>query len=183
MLFRRLPIPLGGLSSRRCAAKGKRTVGALTARAGVSQPVRLQTSRRPEAGWIACATGHEGRHTYYSAQLGALARWSTGRVRWPVLADRFDDLEDLLKGWTNERNVSETRSVVSRREIAHPPGEDLARAHPTGVHLMRSADEERLQSCRWGTVSTCARVGWRVGLRGPVVGAEQKTELRLEFAP
>lgn len=41
---------------------------------------------------------HEGRHTYYSAQLGALAPlvdWT--REMAGFWQSRFDDLEDLLK--------------------------------------------------------------------------------------
>ena len=48
---------------------------------------------------------HEGRQTHYSAQLGALA----GLIDWTsqmagFWQSRFDDLEDLLKRWTNDRN-------------------------------------------------------------------------------
>ena len=68
----RSPIPPGGRSSSGCAASGEQTVGALTARAGVSQPaVSKHLGVLKQAGLV--RDRHEGRQTHYSAQLGALA--------------------------------------------------------------------------------------------------------------
>jgi len=72
-------------------------VAALTARAGVSQPVVSKHLRiLGKAGLV--QGRHEGRHTHYAAQIRALAPlidW-TNKIAgfWE---SRFDDLEDLLK--------------------------------------------------------------------------------------
>ena len=93
----RSPIRLGGLSSSDCAAKESKTVGALTARAGVSQPaVSKHLGVLKQAGLV--RDRHEGRQTHYSAQLGALAPlidWTSQMAGF--WQSRFDQLEDLLK--------------------------------------------------------------------------------------
>jgi DNA-binding transcriptional ArsR family regulator len=76
---------------------GEKTVGALTARAGISQPaVSKHLAMLKKAGLV--RDRQDGRQTHYSAQVSALAPlidW-TGRMTgfWHK---RFDDLEDLLK--------------------------------------------------------------------------------------
>ena len=96
-LFRTLSDPTRRAIFERLCREGEKTVGALTARAGVSQPVvsqhlgiLKQTSLvrdRPD-----------GRQTHYSAQLSALAPlidWTSRMTGfWEA---KFDDLEDLLK--------------------------------------------------------------------------------------
>ncbi len=81
----------------RLCREGEQTVGALTARAGVSQPaVSKHLGVLKQAGLV--RDRHEGRRTHYRAQLAALAPlidW-TGQMAgfWQ---SRFDHLEDLLK--------------------------------------------------------------------------------------
>ncbi len=79
------------------AAKVIRSVGALTARAGVSQPaVSKHLGVLKQAGLV--RDRHEGRQTHYSAQLGALAPlidWTSRMAGF--WQSRFDRLEDLLK--------------------------------------------------------------------------------------
>jgi DNA-binding transcriptional ArsR family regulator len=97
VLFRTLADPTRRALFERLCREGEKTVGDLTARAGVSQPVvskHLGILR--EAGLV--RGRQEGRCTHYSAQLAALAPlidW-TGRMAgfWE---SRFDQLEDLLK--------------------------------------------------------------------------------------
>ncbi|GEC37920.1 transcriptional regulator [Sinorhizobium meliloti] len=97
MLFRTLADPTRRALFERLCREGERTVGALTARAGVSQPVvSKHLGVLKQAGLV--RDRHEGRHTYYSAQLGALAPlvdWT--REMAGFWQSRFDDLEDLLK--------------------------------------------------------------------------------------
>ena len=97
ILFRSLADPTRRAIFERLCRGGEQTVGALTARAGVSQPAvskhlgvlkqaRLVRDRR------------QGRQTNYSAQLGALAPlidWTSQMARF--WQSRFDHLEDLLK--------------------------------------------------------------------------------------
>ena len=97
MLFRTLADPTRrGLFERLCR-EGETTVGALTAQAGVSQPVvskHLSVLKR--AGLV--RDRHEGRQTHYSAQLDALAPlvdWTSRMAGF--WQSRFDRLEDLLK--------------------------------------------------------------------------------------
>jgi len=97
VLFRTLSDPTRrGLFERLCR-EGEKTVAALTARAGVSQPaVSKHLAVLKQAGLV--RDRHEGRQTHYSAQPGALAPlidW-TGQMTgfWQ---SRFDRLEDLLK--------------------------------------------------------------------------------------
>ncbi len=96
-LFKTLADPTRRAIFERLCREGEKTVGALTARAGVSQPV---VSRHlgvlKLAGLV--RDRHQGRQTHYSAQLGALAPlidWTTQMTGfWQA---RFDDLENLLK--------------------------------------------------------------------------------------
>jgi DNA-binding transcriptional ArsR family regulator len=81
----------------RLCRDGEQTVGALTARAGVSQPaVSKHLGILKQAGLV--RDRHEGRQTHYSAQLGALAPlidWASQMAGF--WQRRFDHLEDLLK--------------------------------------------------------------------------------------
>jgi DNA-binding transcriptional ArsR family regulator len=96
-LFRTLADPTRRALFERLCREGETTVGALTAQAGVSQPV---VSRHlgvlKQAGLV--KDRHEGRQTHYSAQLSALAPlvdWTTEMgAFWD---NRLDHLEDLLK--------------------------------------------------------------------------------------
>ena len=76
---------------------GEQTVGTLTAQAGISQPaVSKHLGVLKHAGLV--RDRHEGRQTYYSAQLGALAQlidWTSQMAGF--WQRKFDDLEDLLK--------------------------------------------------------------------------------------
>src|SRR5271163_2122916 len=81
----------------RLCREGEQTVGALTARAGVSQPaVSKHLGVLKQAGLV--RDRHEGRQTHYSAAPQALAPlvdWmSFYAAFWQ---SRFDHLEDLLK--------------------------------------------------------------------------------------
>jgi DNA-binding transcriptional ArsR family regulator len=97
VLFRTLADPTRRAIFERLCREGEKTVGALTARAGVSQPVvSKHLGVLKEAGLV--RGRHQGRETHYSAQLSALSPlidW-TGKMAgfWE---GRFDDLEDLLK--------------------------------------------------------------------------------------
>ena len=97
VLFRTLADPTRRAIFERLCREGEQTVGALTARAGVSQPaVSKHLGVLKQAGLV--RERPAGRQTHYSAQLGALAPlidW-TGEMAgfWHK---RFDDLEDLLK--------------------------------------------------------------------------------------
>ena len=85
-----------GIFERLCR-EGEKTVGAITARAGVSQPVvskHLGVLKR--AGLV--RDRHEGRLTHYSAQLAGLSPlidWTSEMAGF--WKSRFDSLEDLLK--------------------------------------------------------------------------------------
>ncbi|CAN5675336.1 metalloregulator ArsR/SmtB family transcription factor [soil metagenome] len=97
VLFRTLADPTRRALFERLCREGEQTVGALTAKAGVSQPAvskHLGVLRR--AGLV--SDRHEGRQTHYSAQLDALApltEWTSQMSGF--WNGRFDDLEDLLK--------------------------------------------------------------------------------------
>jgi DNA-binding transcriptional ArsR family regulator len=97
MLFRSLADPTRRAIFERLCREGEQTVGALTAKSGVSQPaVSKHLGVLKQAGLV--RDRHEGRQTHYTAQLGALAPlidW-TGQMTgfWEK---RFDQLEDLLK--------------------------------------------------------------------------------------
>ena len=96
-LFRTLADPTRRALFERLCREGEKTVGALTAQAGVSQPVvSKHLGLLKQAGLV--RDRHEGRQTHYSAQLGALAPlvdWTGQMARfWEA---RFDDLENLLR--------------------------------------------------------------------------------------
>ena len=96
-IFRTLADPTRRAIFERLCREGEKTVGDLTARAGVSQPVvSKHLGLLREAGLV--EGRHEGRQTHYSARLGALAPlvdWT--REMTSFWESRIDDLEDLLK--------------------------------------------------------------------------------------
>src|ERR1700729_2582109 len=96
-LFRTLADPTRRAIFERLCRDGKQTVGALTARAKVSQPaVSKHLLVLKQAGLV--RDRHEGRQTHYSAQLRALAPlldWTSQMTGF--WQNRFDDLEGLLK--------------------------------------------------------------------------------------
>lgn len=97
VLFRTLADPTRRALFERLCQEGEQTVGALTARAGVSQPaVSKHLSALKLAGLV--RDRHEGRETRYAAQLSALAPlldWTKQMTGF--WEKRFDALEDLLK--------------------------------------------------------------------------------------
>ena len=97
LLFRTLADPTRRALFERLCREGEKTVGALTARAGVSQPVvSKHLGMLKQAGLV--RDRHEGRQTHYSAQPKALAPlvdWTSEMAGF--WERRFDDLEDLLK--------------------------------------------------------------------------------------
>ena len=97
MLFRTLADPTRRAIFERLCREGEKTVGALTARAGVSQPVvSKHLGVLKQAGLV--RGRHEGRETHYSAQLRALAPlidWTSKMAGF--WESRFDQLENLLK--------------------------------------------------------------------------------------
>lgn len=96
-LFRTLADPTRrGIFEQLCR-EGEQTVGALTVRAGVSQPaVSKHLGVLKQAGLV--RDRPDGRLTHYSARPGALAPlidWSSRMTGfWEA---KFDDLEDLMK--------------------------------------------------------------------------------------
>jgi DNA-binding transcriptional ArsR family regulator len=97
VLFRTLADPTRRAIFERLCRDGEQTVGALTARAGVSQPaVSKHLAVLKQAGLV--RDRHEGRHAHYSAQLDALTPltdWASQMAGfWET---RLDHLEDLLK--------------------------------------------------------------------------------------
>ncbi|HWM46633.1 MAG TPA: metalloregulator ArsR/SmtB family transcription factor [Xanthobacteraceae bacterium] len=97
VLFKTLADPTRrGIFERLCR-EGEQTVGALTARAKISQPaVSKHLAVLKQAGLV--RDRHEGRQTHYSAQVGALAPlidWTSQMASF--WQSRFDDLEDLLR--------------------------------------------------------------------------------------
>ena len=96
MLFRTLADPTRRALFERLCREGETTVGALTARAGISQPAVSKHLRvLKQAGLV--HDRHQGRQTHYSAQAGALAPlldWSKEMTGF--WQNRFDHLEDLL---------------------------------------------------------------------------------------
>ena len=96
-LFRTLADPTRRAIFERLCREGEKTVGALTARAKVSQPaVSKHLAVLKQAGLV--RDRHEGRQTHYSAQLSALAPLIDWTSRMAGFWERrFDDLEDLLK--------------------------------------------------------------------------------------
>jgi DNA-binding transcriptional ArsR family regulator len=97
VLFRTLADPTRRVLFERLCREGEQTVGALTARAGISQPaVSKHLAALKRAGLV--RDRHEGRQTHYSAEGAALAPlidWA--REMTGFWQGRFDDLEDLLK--------------------------------------------------------------------------------------
>jgi DNA-binding transcriptional ArsR family regulator len=97
MLFRTLADPTRRAIFERLCRYGEQTVGALTARAGISQPaVSKHLGVLKRAGLV--RHRHEGRQTHYRAQLRALAPlidWTSQMAGF--WQDKFDNLEDLLK--------------------------------------------------------------------------------------
>jgi DNA-binding transcriptional ArsR family regulator len=96
-LFKALADPTRRALFERLCRQGEQTVGALTARAGVSQPaVSKHLAVLKQAGLV--QDRHEGRQTHYSAQLTALAPlvdWTTQLAAF--WEGRLDHLEDLLR--------------------------------------------------------------------------------------
>lgn len=110
MLFRALADPTRRALFERLCREGEQTVGALTARAGVSQPaVSKHLVILRQAGLV--RDRHEGRQTHYSAQLGALAplidwtsqmagfRLASGRIRGRPSGAPTPDGSSSLPGW------------------------------------------------------------------------------------
>src|SRR6202167_5924691 len=97
MLFRTLADPTRRTIFERLCREGEKTVAALTARAGVSQPaVSKHLGLLKQAGLV--RDRRQGRETHYSAELAALAPlidWTTRLSGF--WQSRFDDLEDLLE--------------------------------------------------------------------------------------
>ena len=96
-LFRTLADPTRRAIFERLCREGEQTVGALTARAKISQPaVSKHLGILKRAGLVRDRA--EGRQTHYSARLGALAPlldWTSQMTGY--WQGRFDRLEDLLK--------------------------------------------------------------------------------------
>jgi len=96
-LFRSLADPTRRALFERLCREGEQTVGALTAGAGVSQPVvSRHLSVLRQAGLV--RERHAGRHSHYSAQLGGLGPlvdWTSRMTGF--WESRLDHLEDLLK--------------------------------------------------------------------------------------
>lgn len=97
LLFRTLSDPTRRAIFERLCREGEKTVTALTARAGVSQPVvSRHLALLKQAGLV--SDRHAGRQTHYSARIDALAPlvgWT--RDMTAFWESRFDHLEDLLK--------------------------------------------------------------------------------------
>ncbi|TGX52198.1 transcriptional regulator [Sphingomonas gei] len=97
LLFKTLADPTRRALFERLCREGEQTVGALTARAGVSQPaVSKHLGVLRDAGLV--SDRHAGRQTHYRALPGALAPlvdWTSQMAGF--WERRFDDLEDLLK--------------------------------------------------------------------------------------
>lgn len=96
-LFKTLADPTRRAIFERLCTKGEQTVAALTAVAGVSQPVvSKHLGQLKKAGLV--SGRHAGRETHYSAQPEALAPlldWTSEMAGF--WESRFDDLESLLK--------------------------------------------------------------------------------------
>jgi len=97
IIFRTLADPTRRAIFEQLCREGEKTVGALTARAGISQPaVSKHLGVLKQAGLVRDRPA--GRQTHYTAQLGALAPlvdWTRDMAGF--WQRRFDDLEDLLK--------------------------------------------------------------------------------------
>ena len=97
ILFKTLADPTRRAIFERLCRGGEQTVGALTAKAGISQPaVSKHLGVLKQAGLV--RDRHEGRQTHYSAQpraLTPLLDWTSCMAGF--WEKRFDDLESLLK--------------------------------------------------------------------------------------
>jgi DNA-binding transcriptional ArsR family regulator len=97
VLFHTLSDPTRRAIFERLCCEGEQTVGAITARAKISQPaVSKHLGQLKKAGLV--RDRHEGRQTHYSAQLKALAPlidWTSKMTGF--WESKFDQLEDLLK--------------------------------------------------------------------------------------
>jgi DNA-binding transcriptional ArsR family regulator len=97
IVFRSLADPTRRAIFERLCRGGEQTVGALTAQAGVSQPVvSKHLGLLKQAGLV--RDRHEGRNTHYSAEPRALAPlldWT--REMTGFWERRIDALEDLVK--------------------------------------------------------------------------------------
>src|SRR5688572_11277009 len=97
ILFRTLADPTRRALFERLCREREKTVGALTARARVSQPVvSKHLGVLKQAGLV--RGRHQGRETHYSADPGALSPlvdWTSEMSGF--WQSRFDGLEDLLK--------------------------------------------------------------------------------------
>lgn len=97
VLFRTLADPTRRAIFERLCREGDQTVGALTARAGVSQPaVSKHLGVLKRAGLV--RDRHEGRQTHYSARheaLAPLADWTSEMTGF--WHGKFDELEELLE--------------------------------------------------------------------------------------
>lgn len=97
LLFKSLSDPTRRAIFEHLCQEGEQTVGALTARARISQPaVSKHLAVLKQAGMV--SDRHEGRQTHYSAQPAALAPlldWT--RQMAGFWESRFDALEDLLR--------------------------------------------------------------------------------------
>jgi DNA-binding transcriptional ArsR family regulator len=97
LLFKTLGDPTRRAIFERLCREGEQTVGALTARAKVSQPaVSKHLGVLKQAGLV--RDRQDGRQTHYSAQLGALAPlidWTSRMTGF--WQSKFDALEDLLR--------------------------------------------------------------------------------------
>jgi DNA-binding transcriptional ArsR family regulator len=97
VLFKTLSDPTRRAIFERLCREGEKTVGALTARARISQPaVSKHLGVLKQAGLV--RDRHEGRQTHYSAQLSALAPlldWTSQMAGY--WERKFDALGDLLK--------------------------------------------------------------------------------------
>jgi DNA-binding transcriptional ArsR family regulator len=95
-LFRTLADPTRRALFERLCREGEQTVGALTAKAGISQPaVSKHLGVLKQAGLV--LDRPEGRLTHYSAVLAALSPlidWTSEMASF--WENRFDRLEDLL---------------------------------------------------------------------------------------
>ena len=115
MLFRSLADPTRRAIFERLCREGEQTVGALTARAGVSQPaVSKHLGVLKLAGLV--RDRHAGRQTHYSAQLGALAPlidWTTQMTGfWEAASTTW---KTYSRGWINEQASTVALSVVAKR--------------------------------------------------------------------
>jgi DNA-binding transcriptional ArsR family regulator len=97
MLFKTLGDPTRRAIFERLCRGGEQTVGALTARSGISQPaVSKHLGILRQAGLV--LHRHKGRQTHYSAlpvALAPLLDWTSQMTGF--WESRIDELDDLLK--------------------------------------------------------------------------------------